>query len=56
MYALRRIKDAFKENKGLQDNNEVKQNIEYGFKSLGIIQRQVKYLFHYKFVDNQFRN
>lgn len=48
-YAVRRIRDSFKENKSLSDQNQIKQQINKGYDNLEIIKRQViklsKYLF-----------
>lgn len=41
MYSVRRIKDAFKENKNISDPQEISQLIEYGKRNLAIIKRQV---------------
>lgn len=40
-YALRRIRDAFKENKQLADKAAIQEQIDYGKKNLDIIRRQV---------------
>ncbi|XP_034838467.1 LYR motif-containing protein 4B-like [Maniola hyperantus] len=40
-YALRRIRDAFQENKSLTDPKLVKKEFEYGKENLKIIKRQV---------------
>ncbi|XP_046974878.1 LYR motif-containing protein 4B [Vanessa cardui] len=40
-YALRRVRDAFKENKSLSDPKLIKKEFEYGKQNLGIIKRQV---------------
>ncbi|XP_013772311.1 LYR motif-containing protein 4-like [Limulus polyphemus] len=40
-YALRRIKDAFRENKGESDPGKIKDLIMYGVHNLEIIKRQV---------------
>ncbi|KAG5673305.1 hypothetical protein PVAND_003365 [Polypedilum vanderplanki] len=41
MYALRRTKDAFKENKTLTDQNQIKACIEEARENLEMLQRQV---------------
>ncbi|CAH2229522.1 LYR motif-containing protein 4B [Pararge aegeria] len=41
LYALRRIRDAFKESKLLTDPKLIKKEFEYGKQNLEIIQRQV---------------
>ncbi|XP_050522531.1 LYR motif-containing protein 4 isoform X2 [Daktulosphaira vitifoliae] len=41
MYALRRIKDMFRENKSLKDPAEIQRNMEEASKYLDIIKRQV---------------
>ncbi|XP_021959885.1 LYR motif-containing protein 4 [Folsomia candida] len=40
-YALRRIRDAFKENKNLQDKEKIKEQMSKANKNLSIIKRQV---------------
>ncbi|XP_039430887.1 LYR motif-containing protein 4 [Culex pipiens pallens] len=40
MYALRRIRDAFRENKSLTDATKIEGQMEYAQKNLGIIKRQ----------------
>ncbi|KAF2885233.1 hypothetical protein ILUMI_20952 [Ignelater luminosus] len=40
-YALRRIRDSFKENKSLTDQIQIKQQINKGYDNLEIIKRQV---------------
>ncbi|XP_045457732.1 LYR motif-containing protein 4B [Melitaea cinxia] len=40
-YALRRVRDAFKENKSLSDPKSIKKEFEYGKNNLEIIKRQV---------------
>ncbi|XP_045782736.1 LYR motif-containing protein 4B [Maniola jurtina] len=40
-YALRRVRDAFKENKFLTDPKLVKKEFEYGKENLAIVKRQV---------------
>ncbi|KAI5635093.1 complex 1 protein (LYR family) domain-containing protein [Phthorimaea operculella] len=40
-YALRRVRDAFKENKSLTDPNIAKREIQYAKENLDIIKRQV---------------
>jgi len=40
-YALRRIRDAFKENKTVNDNVKIQQLVEEGKQNLDIIRRQV---------------
>ncbi|XP_026325425.1 LYR motif-containing protein 4 isoform X2 [Hyposmocoma kahamanoa] len=39
-YSLRRVRDAFKENKGLTDQKHIKKEIEFAKQSFGVIQRQ----------------
>ncbi|XP_050427929.1 LYR motif-containing protein 4 [Adelges cooleyi] len=41
MYALRRIKDKFRENKSLRDPTEIQHNMQEANKYLEIIKRQV---------------
>lgn len=40
-YALRRVRDAFKENKGLSEQNAIQEQINYGKENVDIIKRQV---------------
>ncbi|CAH0698115.1 unnamed protein product [Spodoptera exigua] len=40
-YALRRIRDGFKENKALTDLKQIKQQYEFATENLSIIKRQV---------------
>lgn len=40
-YALRRIKDAFKENKGLSQADQVQKQFQFANENLDIIKRQV---------------
>ncbi|XP_053680833.1 LYR motif-containing protein 4 [Anopheles nili] len=40
MYALRRIRDAFRENKSLADNTTIANELAFAQKNLEIIQRQ----------------
>uniref|UniRef100_A0A182NLE4 Complex 1 LYR protein domain-containing protein n=1 Tax=Anopheles dirus TaxID=7168 RepID=A0A182NLE4_9DIPT len=40
MYALRRIRDAFRENKALTDNGSIASELSYAQKNLDIIKRQ----------------
>uniref|UniRef100_A0A1Q3FCT5 Complex 1 LYR protein domain-containing protein n=1 Tax=Culex tarsalis TaxID=7177 RepID=A0A1Q3FCT5_CULTA len=48
MYAFRRIRDAFRENRSLTDATQIQSQLEYAQKNLGIIKRQalVGQLFH----------
>ncbi|KAG8228253.1 hypothetical protein J437_LFUL015052 [Ladona fulva] len=39
-YAIRRIKDSFKENKTLNDQEQIQKEIQYALKNLDIIKRQ----------------
>lgn len=41
MYALRRIRDAFRENKNLTDTNVIESQLKLGTESLELIRRQV---------------
>jgi LYR motif-containing protein 4 len=41
MYALRRVRDAFRENQNLTDQAKVEEVFKYGLKNLDIIKRQV---------------
>jgi hypothetical protein len=41
MYALRRTKDAFRENKSLSDQKQIKTCIEEAKENLEMLQRQV---------------
>lgn len=41
MYAIRRVQDAFKENKGLEDIDLLAKQFEFAKKNLGVIKRQV---------------
>ena len=41
MYALRRTKDAFKENKSLSDESQIQKSIQEAKDNLEIIRRQV---------------
>lgn len=41
LYALRRVKDAFREHKSLQDPSEIRRNLTEAHKFLEIIKRQV---------------
>lgn len=41
MYALRRVRDAFKDNKTLTDSGVIKEQLEYGINNLEAIKRQV---------------
>ncbi|XP_053695830.1 protein bcn92 [Sabethes cyaneus] len=41
MYALRRIRDAFRDNKSLSDSSKIESELEYGQRNLDIIKRQV---------------
>ncbi|XP_055542087.1 LYR motif-containing protein 4 [Wyeomyia smithii] len=41
MYALRRIRDAFRDNKSLSDSAKIQSELEYGQRNLDIIKRQV---------------
>ncbi|CAG9794269.1 unnamed protein product [Diatraea saccharalis] len=40
-YALRRVKDAFKENKSLTDQKIINKEYDFGIENLVIIRRQV---------------
>ncbi|XP_058060020.1 LYR motif-containing protein 4 [Anopheles bellator] len=40
MYAFRRIRDAFRENKALADGAKIENELSYGRKNLEIIKRQ----------------
>ncbi|KAL3195397.1 hypothetical protein MRX96_015863 [Rhipicephalus microplus] len=40
-YALRRVRDAFKEHKAVQDKDEINELLDDGLKNLEIIKRQV---------------
>ncbi|KAK4885699.1 hypothetical protein RN001_001970 [Aquatica leii] len=40
-YALRRIRDAFRENMNLTDNNQITKIVKDGYRNLEIIKRQV---------------
>lgn len=40
-YALRRVKDAFKENKGLSQQDEVHKQYQFANENLNVIRRQV---------------
>ncbi|XP_071443100.1 LYR motif-containing protein 4 [Hetaerina americana] len=40
-YAIRRTRDAFRENKTLTDSEEIRKQMEYAKKNLEIIKRQV---------------
>lgn len=42
-YALRRIRDAFRANKGLTASDEVKKQYQFAIENLNIIRRQVKH-------------
>ncbi|KXJ71126.1 LYR motif-containing protein 4 [Aedes albopictus] len=39
-YALRRVRDAFRENKALTDSSKIQAEMEYARKNLDIIKRQ----------------
>lgn len=41
-YALRRVRDAFKENKSLMDSKTIKKEFLHGKENLELIKRQVK--------------
>lgn len=41
-YALRRVRDAFRENKALTDSSKIQAEMEYARKNLDIIKRQVR--------------
>lgn len=41
MYALRKVRDAFKENKSLQDAASIERFYNYGTENLAMIKRQV---------------
>lgn len=41
MYAIRRVKDAFREHKALNDPSEIKRNLKEAHTFLEIIKRQV---------------
>lgn len=41
MYAIRRVQDAFKENKGLEDIDLLAKQLEFANKNLEVIKRQV---------------
>lgn len=43
-YALRRVRDAFKENKQLNIRSVIQAKLDYGQKNLDIIKRQVNIL------------
>ncbi|XP_055644132.1 LYR motif-containing protein 4 [Toxorhynchites rutilus septentrionalis] len=40
MYALRRIRDAFRTNKSLVDSSQIQSEMDYALKNLDIIKRQ----------------
>lgn len=40
-YAIRRIRDGFKENKNLQEASKIQAELEFANKNLAIIHRQV---------------
>ena len=41
MYAKRRIRDYFKEKKGLEDASKIAREFQHGLESLEMLQRQV---------------
>lgn len=41
MYALRKIRHEFQENKSLKDSEKIKENYDYGRLNLDMIKRQV---------------
>ena len=41
MYAKRRIRDYFKEKKGLEDASKIVREFQHGLESLEMLQRQV---------------
>lgn len=44
-YTLRRVRDAFKENKTLTDPKQIKKEFDYASESLELIRRQVRIIF-----------
>lgn len=57
MYAIRRVKDSFREHKVLCDPSEIQHNIQEAYKFLEIIKRQVmtsilKYFNNNNFIYN----
>ena len=46
MYATRRIKDAFRENKAISDPEKIKALVKRAESSLEIMKRQVPYSLH----------
>lgn len=55
MYAVRRVKDAFREHKALRDPSEIQQNLKDANKFLEIIKRQVSDQYIYCTPDAMFR-
>ncbi|XP_025193386.1 LYR motif-containing protein 4 [Melanaphis sacchari] len=49
MYALRRVKDAFREQKTIKDSSEIQQHLLQAYKFLDIIKRQAVVGDLYKF-------
>lgn len=43
MYALRRVRDSFKEKSALTDPQQISQEYDKGLQSLEMLKRQVKY-------------
>ena len=41
MYALRRVRDAFKESKALKDAKAIDEQYQHGLESLAMLKRQV---------------
>lgn len=42
MYAQRRVRDCFKENKGLSDHSEIERHYRQGLDTLDMLGRQVR--------------
>ena len=57
MYAIRRIKDAFRENKNISDPEKIKSLVKKGQDSLNMMERQVIHLNYYFYVlqNNNFQ-